>query len=162
MTSASGEVTLTTLSERLDDLTDLFKRRLLDDRAKQAVIDDLQVRLTAAEKALSAAALKPVVDNLALAIDRIGHAEPTADLRDSIAEELEAVIESLGVLSIAPGVGEPVDRLRHEVISASGSGPELCVAELNQAGYEKSGVVLRAARVTAVWSDPAGSSDEPA
>lgn len=161
MTSTEGEVDLTTLSERLDELTDLFRRRLLDDRGKQAVIEDLQTRLTEADKAASAAALRPLVDSLALVIDRIACAEPTVDLRDSIVQELEAVVESLGVTSIAPAAGEPVDRLRHEVVSASGSGRELCVDELIRTGYEKDGVVLRAARISASRTDPAEPSDDP-
>jgi len=158
VTAAGSEITLATLSERLDGLSDLFKRRLLDDRAKQVVIEDLQARLTSAERAISAATLRPLVDGLSLVIDRLVGADPTADLRDSLIDELEDVIESLGVRRIGADTGDPVDRLRHEVTSASGDGSELRVGHLVRTGYEKDGVVLRPAKITAVWA----TASEPA
>lgn len=154
MTTREPDVTLATLSARLDGLTDLFRRRLLDDRSKQAVIEDLQARLTRAEKAASATSLKPLVDGISLVIERLQTAEPSEDLRTSIVDELEYVLESLGVTGVAARTGDPVDRLRHEVVAASGEGPELRVAELVRAGYEKDGVVLRPAKITAMWVPP--------
>lgn len=155
MSSLGSEVTLANLGERLDGLTDLFRRRLLEDRSKQAVIEDLQTRLTDAEKAVAAGALRPVVDGLALAIERVAGAGASADLCGSIVDELEEVIASLGVQRILANAGDPIDRVRHEVVSASGDGSELRVGELVRVGYEKNGVVLRVAKVTAVWSRPA-------
>lgn len=158
-------VTLETLSEKLDGLTDLFKRRLLDDRSRQILIEDLQARLTRAEKAASATALKPVVDGLALVIERLRATDP--DDRLHVVDELEYVIESLmGVAPISAAAGDPVDRLRHEVLSARGEGRLLRVEELLRHGYEKDGVVLRPAKVAAVWGetvdDPSGGGSDGA
>lgn len=150
MTVGNDEVTLATVSGRLDELTDLFRRRLLDDRAKQAVIEDLQARLDRAEAALSAASLKPLVDGLSLVIERLQASDQADEFRASITDELEYVLETVGVAAISAKPGEPVDRLRHRVTSATGNGPELRVAELIRSGYEKHGVVLRPATVTAV------------
>ena len=151
MTAADGEVTLGMLSEQLGSLTDLFKRRLLDDRAKQSAIDDLQARLTRAEKAASATAVKPLVEALSLVIERLQSAEPSVDLVTSISNELEYVLESVvDVTTISAAPGDPVDRLRHEVSAALGEGTDLHVAELVRVGYEKDGVVLRPAKVKAV------------
>lgn len=160
MTVADDETTLARVSERLDDLTDLFKRRLLDDRAKQAMIEDLQTRLTRADKAASATALKPLVDALSLVIHRLQSSEPSAELLTSIGNELEDVLEAvLGVVVITANPGDPVDRLRHEVISASGGGAELRVGVFVRSGYEKDGVVLRPAKVTAVRVPTEGAAD---
>jgi molecular chaperone GrpE len=151
VTTGADETALSALSERLDSLTDLFKRRLLDDRAKQAVIEDLQARLTRADKEASATALKPLVDSLALVIERLQSGQPSAELVASIGNELEYILESIvGVTTISAAAGDAIDRLRHEVVSAAGQGTDLRVAELVRTGYEKDGVVLRPAKVTAV------------
>lgn len=162
MSVADEEITLASIWGRLDELTDLFRRRLLDDRAKQAVIEDLQARLTRAEEAASAASLKPLVEGLSLVIERLHASDQAAELRTSITDELEYVLETLGVWVISAKAGEPVDRLRHHVASATGDGPELRVAELVRAGYEKDGIVLRPATVTAVRAVSGTSSlDDP-
>lgn len=149
MTVPEREVTLVTLAEQLDSLTDLFKRRLLDDRTKQAALEDLQHRLTRAEESASALALKPLVDALALVIERVRATGREDDLY--VGDELEYVLESvLGVVPIQATAGDRVDRHRHEVASAYGDGTELQVAELVRSGYQKDGVVLRPATVTAV------------
>lgn len=163
MTAPESEVTLAALAERFDGLTDLFKRRLLDDRSKQFVIEDLQERLTRAEKAALAIALKPIVDGLALVIERVRAMNPDDDLH--VIDELEYLLESVvGVTPIQANAGDRVDRLRHEVASASGDGTELLVADLVRAGYEKDGVVLRPATITAVRaadvSAPTTESDD--
>jgi molecular chaperone GrpE (heat shock protein) len=146
----SDEVTLVDLSERLDGLTDLFRRRLLDDRAKVAVIEDLQGRLDRADRMASASALSPLVDSLGLVMERLKSSDPTESLVTSIVSEIEYILESVvGVSQISADPGAPVDRRRHEVISASGDGSELIVAELVRAGYEKDGVVLKPAAIVA-------------
>lgn len=160
MTTGADETTLSALSERLDSLTDLFRRRLLDDRAKQAVIEDLQSRLTRADTAASAAALKPLIDSLALVIERLQSGQPSAELLASIGNELEYILESIvGVTTISAAAGDLIHGLRHEVVSASGHGTDLRVAELVRTGYEKDGVVLRPAKVIAVRTSAAADPD---
>ncbi|WP_250281896.1 nucleotide exchange factor GrpE [Frankia sp. CiP1_Cm_nod2] len=152
MTTTQGEVTLASLSERLDGLTDLFKRRLLDDRDKRAVIEELQARLRQAEEARAAESLRPLVTRIALLVERLETTDATEDLRGSVIEELKDVLESFGVTSVA--VGDTVDPRRHEIVSVTGEGPELRVGRLVRAGYEKDGFILRPARITAVRVTP--------
>ena len=159
--ATDGQATLDVLLERLDALTDLFKRRLLDDRAKQNVIEDLQERLNRSERSASALALKPLVDSLALVIERLQSAEPSASLVASIISELEYILEAVvGVTAISAEVNQPVERLRHEVASVVGDGSKLCIAELIRVGYEKDGVVLRPAVIAACRTpgEPDGES----
>ena len=159
--ATDGQATLDVLPERLDALTDLFKRRLLDDRAKQNVIEDLQERLNRSERSASALALKPLVDSLALVIERLQSAEPSASLVASIISELEYILEAVvGVTAISAEVNQPVERLRHEVASVVGDGSKLCIAELIRVGYEKDGVVLRPAVIAACRTpgEPDGES----
>ena len=87
-----------------------------------------------------------------MVIERLELAPPTEDLRASIIDELEDVLHLFGVTAI--GVSDGVDPRRHEIVSATGEGAELRVGELVRAGYEKDGVVLRPARVTAVRVEP--------
>jgi len=156
VTAPAGEVTLASLSERLDSLTDLFRRRLLDDRAKQATIDDLKTRLERAEQAQAAEALRPLVTRVAQVVERLQSAPPSEDLRASLIEELEDILHLFGVTTIAGSGG--VDPRRHEIVSVTGEGSELRVGGLVRAGYEKDGVVLRPARITAIRADPARGS----
>lgn len=157
MTAADGEVTLSSLSEQIEGLTDLFRRRLLEDRTKHATIDDLKARLARAEKALAAESLRPFVTRVALLVERLQSAPPTEDLRASVIEELTDVLEFFGVITV--GAGDTIDPRYHEIVSVTGEGSQLRVGELVRAGYQKDGVVLRAARVTAVRVEPGTASN---
>lgn len=159
MSTADSEVTLASLSDQLNVLTDYFRRRLLNDRAKQTVIDDLQRRLTDAETARSVAALRPLVVRLALAIERIESAPPSEDLKLSVIDELHDILDMFGVSRI--GMADEVDPRRHEIVSVTGDGPRLRVGELLRAGYEKDGIVLRPAQVTAIRVPMDGKGGSP-
>jgi|GEM_PF-5464907 len=152
MTAPSADaIALAAISTKLDDLTTRFDMRFAKGREQAQIIADLQTRLTRAERAAAATAATPLVEGLALVLERLRQGEPTAELVASIASELEYVLESVvGVVTISAEPGDVVDRLRHEVTAASGAGPILRVAALVRVGYEKDGVVLRPARVTAV------------
>jgi len=52
-------------------LSDLFRRRLEDDRAKAKAIDELARRLRAAEEGQFRQVLHPLVRRLALVLDRL-------------------------------------------------------------------------------------------
>lgn len=148
MTTSEAEVSLATVVERLDGLQDLFRRRLLDDKNKNATIETLQAKLDRAERAQSAESLRPLVTRIALVIERLQSAPLTEDLRASIVEELEDILDLLGVTTF--GASDMVHPRRHEIVSVTGEGSALRVAQVLRAGYEKDGVVLRPARITAV------------
>lgn len=163
MSDTNGSTTLDSVAEQLSALTDLFRRRLLDDRTKQATIEDLQARLGQAESEQAAESLRPLVTRVALVIERLESTPPSTELNESIVEELHDLLDIHGIRPI--GLGHEVDPRRHEVVSVSGDGPVLQAGELVRTGYEKDGVVLRPARITAVRiadaSEPAGVAGVP-
>ena len=55
----------TTIGKQLDDLSDLFRRRLLDDRAARDARQFLEKRIAQLESALSADDLRPTVRAIA-------------------------------------------------------------------------------------------------
>ena len=149
------DVTLKELAEKVDGLTDLFKRRLMDDRAKVALIEDLHNRLTESEKRASADAKKPLVEAIALVIDRLQDAEPSEALIRSIESELQYVLEAVvGVNIVEAQVGQEVDRAVHQVVEVSGEGSLLLVEKQQRLGYQKDGVLLRPADVCLLYTSP--------
>jgi molecular chaperone GrpE (heat shock protein) len=144
---SAPEVSLNTLAAGLDELRDLFRRRLLDDREKRQAIDLLHQRIEALERLRSAESLRPLVYRVALVIDRLE--DPQAhgpDLLASLADELRDLLASFGVEGI-DGSGA-FDARRHEVARVDGgTGSHLRVTQVLRHGYEKDGVVLRAAQV---------------
>lgn len=142
------------LSRQIDDLQDLFKRRLLDDRDKRQQIESLQARLDASESARSAEGLRPIVTQLALVIERVDTAESaTKEFLASVADELWDVIAFLGVSPITDEGG--FDPRCHEVVRVDGGeGTRLEVTEVLRTGFGKDGVVLRPAQVAVRRSLP--------
>ncbi|AVM01660.1 hypothetical protein C6V83_16740 [Gordonia iterans] len=143
-----SEVTLESVDERLTQLTDLFRRRLLEDRGAQASIRELQERNAALEAELSGRNLKPFLSAIGLLAERIDsevlHRGGEAFL-ESVRDELNAAIESLDVVVVdTPG---DFDSVRHEVIAASGEGPRRIVTRVIRPGFERNGIPLLPARV---------------
>jgi molecular chaperone GrpE len=138
---------LTGISSQLAELQDLFRRRLLDDREKRQTISVLQTRVDELEKATSVEAARPLVNAVALVLDRItGQQAPDAAFLHSISDELIALLEAIGVKRI--DVTEQFDARRHEVVQVQGgSGGGLKVVGVVRHGYEKAGMTLRAAQV---------------
>jgi molecular chaperone GrpE (heat shock protein) len=136
------------LAGQLDQLQDLFRRRLLDDRDKRQLIDALSAKVDHLEKARAAEAERPLVTRIALVIDRIEGRRPPDEsgFLSSIADELIDVLEAMGVTPIP--VTEAFDARKHEVVRVEGgSGDGLRVTAVLRRGYEKSGVILRPAQV---------------
>jgi molecular chaperone GrpE (heat shock protein) len=135
------------IDRKLDQLLDLFQRRLLDDRGKSLQIAALQQRLDALEQAAAAEAVRPLVGALALVLDRIGD-QTTGDLDflETVTEELHDALAMLGVQEIEC-TGD-FDPRRHEVVTVVGGvGDLLTVTRVIRRGYQKAGVTLRPARV---------------
>lgn len=160
MSDDIGGATLESLAEQIAGLTDLFRRRLLDDKAKQSVIEEMQARIDRAEKERAAESLRPLVTRVSLVVERIRSTPPSPELSDSLVEELEDVLGAFGVRAF--GLGHAVDPRRHEIVSVEGEGPVLRAHELIRAGYEKDGIVLQPARITVVRVPPTDAPDEAA
>lgn len=135
------------LTEELAALRDLFRRRLLNDKAQQQVVDELAKRLDNADRRAAAAIQAPVLRQLVLVLDRIDAEAPLASVRD----ELTEILTRCGVLPLGPTAGLPFDpRFHHavarlEVTDPAGDGT---VATELRPGYLLDGTVLRPAEVT--------------
>ncbi|MFC4128120.1 nucleotide exchange factor GrpE [Nocardia rhizosphaerae] len=142
------------ISTQLAGLTDLFTRRLLDDRGYRQLVASLQQRVAVAESGLATEYLLPIALRLARVIDRAELSEPEPDSPlASLVEELEVILDDCGVRPIGRP-GESVDPAVHEVRSVRGEpGPTLRVATLLQRGYTWRGTVVRPAWVDAIYAD---------
>ena len=151
MTGSSDN--LADICRRLDELTNLFRRRLLDDREKRQTIDLLRAQLEESERARAVEALRPLVTRLAQVVDRLEAEGPFgSDLFQSIAEELRDVLASIGVHAVA--VEGEVDTRRHEILAVEdGVGPVMTISQVIRGGFEKDGVVIRPAQVTVVRAE---------
>lgn len=89
------------LSQRLDELTDLFKRRLLDDREKARAIGTLQSELEHARDGTRRQVLEPIVRQLILVLDRIdGQLDTGRDgltFLGTVSEEILEILHQYGV-----------------------------------------------------------------
>lgn len=139
------------IEERLDELADLFRRRLLDDRDKRRLIDAACARAQAAEDGMFRQFLHPVVVGLAQVIDRIDAYDGAArEFVESLRDELLDVLGRHGVVPVS-GSG-PVDPTRHEVVAiVDDATPEhpMEVERVLRRGFEHAGWVFRPARVVA-------------
>jgi molecular chaperone GrpE (heat shock protein) len=140
---------LSAIEARLDELTDLFKRRLFDDKDKRRLIDNVHERLRAAEAGPFRQFLHPVVSGLALVVDRLdAYQGPDPDFAASIRDELLYVLGRHGVLPV-PGAG-PVDPLLHEVVAVDGAqDAQMVVSRVVRRGFQHAGWVFRPAQVVA-------------
>jgi molecular chaperone GrpE len=140
----------------------------LEDRWRRAVaeLDNARKRFerqlaeqARAERARTAAAFLPVLDNLELAL-RHADAEPAAIVAGVRAVHTQAtdVLAGLGYQRITP-VGERFDPARHEAARTvpAGDGVEAgTVAEVHRAGYlDAAGMVVRPAVVTVTQASQA-------
>ncbi|MBO0826447.1 MAG: nucleotide exchange factor GrpE [Streptosporangiales bacterium] len=133
---------------RLDELTDLFTRRLLDDRAKRETIDALRDELDHSRSGLAAEYLLPLVRSLALVVDRLDRYDgPDADFVTSVRAELLDLLATHGVDEIPAAGG--FDASRHEAVGtrADDAAAPGEVLELRRRGYVHGATVLRPAQV---------------
>jgi molecular chaperone GrpE (heat shock protein) len=137
------------LGARLEQLYDLFQRRLMDDRVKRDAIESLTERLRNAEQDQFARALQPLVVSLALMLDRADSYDgPGQEFVDSLRDETLDALGLYGVQEI-PAEG-PIDPALHEIVEVEPSeGPGLEVARLVRRGFHRQGTLIRAARVIA-------------
>jgi molecular chaperone GrpE (heat shock protein) len=133
---------------RLDDLTDLFRRRLQDDRDKRRLIDELSERLRAADTGPFRQYLLPFMNGIAVVLDRLArHDGPDAEFTASIRAELLELLASHAVTEV-PTSG-PFDPAHHTVISSRQdlAHPPGTVIDVDSCGLTQGSWVFRPARV---------------
>lgn len=151
--SVSKQAGLADIGLRLDQLTDLFRRRLAEDRVKAAAFEELRAEIKFARAGLSNMVVRPLALGIIGVIDRIeSNSEPDDGFIGSLVEELLDVLSTVGVVQIeAVGVVDP--RL-HAVQSVSGGSGHLVVEQLIRRGFTIENAVLRPAHVAAIRLEP--------
>ncbi len=155
---------LDAMRAEIEALSDLFRRRLLDDRTHRHALDLLHARAQTAEAGLGAEFLVPVVSQLIRLADRAEmHAPHDQCAVGSVVDELRDILRDCGVAEIA-AAGVPVDGRIHEVRAVTGARPgALYVERIVHRGYSYSGRTLRPATVDAAYrSEPADATTPPA
>jgi molecular chaperone GrpE (heat shock protein) len=136
------------IARRLDELADLFTRRLADDRARRVAVEELTERLRQAELGPFRQVLHPFVHGVALVVDRLDRytgADP--EFAASIRDELVDVLTRHGVREVPvadgfdPATQEAVET-RHDPDAPAGA-----VLEVQRTGFAHGGWVFRPAQV---------------
>lgn len=135
------------LSQQLENLTELFVRRLKDDQDKRKLIEKLYGDSQKTEDFMFSAYIQPMVISLGLVIDRlISHAGADPGFIESVVEE---ILESFRMYGINPieTVGN-ADLSKHEIVGRRGSTlpPGTILAETRM-GFARGTTVIRAAHV---------------
>lgn len=151
------EVGLGDIVERLDNLADLFVRRLADDRARRVAVEELSERLRQAELGPFRQYLHPLVHGLALVVDRLDRYDgPDPEFAVSIRDELLDLLERQGVRQIEVAGGfDPTTHEAVEVRQDPGAAPG-AVLEVRRAGFAHGPWVFRPSQVVVNGDDPPG------
>ena len=139
---------LAEITRRLDELTDLFVRRLSDDRARRAAVAELSEKLHQAELGPFRQYLQPFVHGLALVVDRLDRYEGAdPEFAASIRAELLELLASHGVRQVA--VGDAFDPAGHEAVEVrhDPDAPAGAVLEVRRAGFAHGSWAFRPAQV---------------
>jgi molecular chaperone GrpE len=141
-------VRLAELTEQVAGLRDLFARRLMEDKTKKAMFDELYSQMQFAKEGLIKATIAPMVSELLLVIDRIESSQDQSAMVQSVREELLEVLARRGVQPIAATIGVPFDASIHQAVGAVDDDlPAGYIVALERAGYHHGASLLRPAQV---------------
>jgi molecular chaperone GrpE len=147
------------LRQEVGQLRDLFQRRLLEDKAKNALIESVQEQSRAVQDVLRHRQLESVVRESLLAIDRLQGEPATPELAASVAAELLEVFSRRG-LTVIDDAGAFDPRV-HQVVETVAAGPQLpanSIAAVLRTGYLLDDRLLRPTQVVvATRTDDVGS-----
>lgn len=132
---------------RLDELRDLFQRRLLDDRGKREAIEALREELRQAKDGPFREFVEPLVHSLALVVDRLDRYEGVDPaFVASVRDELLDVLARHGITQVEVDVFDPE---RHEAVASAvvDGTPAGRVVERRRRGFAHGPRVFRPAQV---------------
>ena len=139
---------LVSIEARLDELTDLFRRRLLEDRSKQRALDELYEQLKFARSGLTEQFMTPLVREVLLVCDRLDELSFRVPECGSILEELLEPFHRRGLARVdASDVFDPRIHESHGIVPTDSPADDGLVAREIRAGYTLDGKVVRPARV---------------
>ena len=132
--------------DKVEDIESLITRRLLEDKAKNSLIEEYLIYRQDLDKGEKFA---PFMKQILQVIDRIESSEEKSDLLTSIAEELLQIL-SLNGLQVIDNSGM-IDPSMHEVVNTvavTDEQSENNIVEVLQKGYLLNNRVLRPSKVT--------------
>ncbi len=136
------------LTKEVAGLRDLFQRRLLDDKAKQKLFDELYAQLEFSRKGLIEQSLQPLLREELLMLDRLERYKgPDTDFVSSVVAELREIRARRGAAEVA--VTKTFDPSTQEVVGSE-PGPDHLVGQvvaIRRPGYRLGDHLLRPAQV---------------
>ena len=135
--------------DKVEDIESLITRRLLEDKAKNSLIEELKQYLIYRQDLDKGEKFAPFMKQILQVIDRIESSEEKSDLLTSIAEELLQIL-SLNGLQVIDNSGT-IDPSMHEVVNTvaiTDEQSENNIVEVLQKGYLLNNRVLRPSKVT--------------
>lgn len=135
--------------DKVEDIESLITRRLLEDKAKNSLIEELKQYLIYRQDLDKGEKFAPFMKQILQVIDRIESSEEKSDLLISIAEELLQIL-SLNGLQVIDNSGT-IDPSMHEVVNTvavTDEQSENNIVEVLQKGYLLNNRVLRPSKVT--------------
>ena len=135
--------------DKVEDIESLITRRLLEDKAKNSLIEELKQYLIYRQDLDKGEKFAPFMKQILQVIDRIESSEEKSDFLTSIAEELLQIL-SLNGLQVIDNSGT-IDPSMHEVVNTVAVPDEQSennIVEVLQKGYLLNNRVLRPSKVT--------------
>lgn len=126
-------------------LNDLFTRRLLSDRDKEAAYDELRQQLEWARKGLVHGALLPLIRRLVLLVDALPD-DSGVDVVDAVRQEMVSLLEEFGLRPV-PSTAS-FDPAWHEAVaSRESASPPGTILEEVRPGFLLGAELLRPTQV---------------
>lgn len=135
--------------DKVEDIESLITRRLLEDKAKNSLIEELKQYLIYRQDLDKGEKFAPFMKQILQVIDRIESSEEKSDLLITIAEELLQIL-SMNGLQVIDNSGM-IDPSMHEVVNTvavTDEQSENNIVEVLQKGYLLNNRVLRPSKVT--------------
>lgn len=133
--SVNNTEDLIALREEVAQLKDLFMRRLLDDKAKNRLIDELTERLDGLH-------LRPILAEIILLLDRI-HEHAGDTFSRSIADELMGIFDKYDFAEIATSPFFNPEYQKAVAVEEVSEVEDGTVLEIRRKGYMLNGLVVR-------------------
>jgi molecular chaperone GrpE len=149
--------------DAVESLSDLFRRRLLDDKDKRRAFDVLYEQVEHARSQVDGTLLRPLVMDCIRVIDRLDrYRGDDRDFVKSLAAELLESLHRVGIEPIPNHVHEPFDPATQEVsrIQVGDDHPEGTVLGWERRGYRQGDQVIRTTLVVIAGSDTPEDLDD--
>lgn len=137
------------LRDEVGQLRDLFQRRLIEDKSKNALIESVQEQSRTITDALRYRQFESLFKEALLAVDRLQNEPPSPDLIDSVTEELLEVFFRRDLVEVDDS-GD-FDARVHQIVDtvrASEQFPTNSIVAVARKGYLLGDRLLRPAQVT--------------